>query len=333
MIYCGFRLDTRGLEPVGTPTREQWSACLDYLTHLSRHVHFWIGDLLVYGEARWGEMYDEMIEDTGYEIRTLRTLKWVAGQIDAGRRRGNLTFAHHQEVAGLAPDQQDAILARAAREGWTREMVRHAVNRLAYESERPETTATSGVHHGDYQSVMPALPDESIDLLLTAPPDMSSLDAALAIAGGKLKPNSHVYVFATWQTYTDVAPVVERHFDVRNTLTWVKDIGSAAGGRDNYGEQYELILFAHKGRRHLNGGRVGDVLHFDSVAGPDHPRDKPATLLRYLIERSTQPGESVLDPFMTVGSIGVAASLARRGFVGIEADRGLYDEASRRLHQ
>ena len=55
MVYCGFRLDTRGLEPVGTPTREQWSACLDYLTHLSRHVHFWIGDLLVYvqtGTAR-----------------------------------------------------------------------------------------------------------------------------------------------------------------------------------------------------------------------------------------------------------------------------------------
>src|SRR5437763_17031810 len=137
MVYCRFRLDTRGLEPVGTPTREQWSECLAYLTHLSRHVHFWIGDLLVDGEARWGEMYDEMIERTGYEIRTLRTLKWVAGQIDASRRRDDLTFAHHQEAAGLAPNQQDDILARAALEGWTREMVRHAVNRLAYESERP----------------------------------------------------------------------------------------------------------------------------------------------------------------------------------------------------
>ena len=75
IIHSGFRMDARGLEPVGNPTREQWSECLDYLTHLSRHVHFWIGDLLVYGEYRWGEMYDEMIERTGYEVRTLRTLE------------------------------------------------------------------------------------------------------------------------------------------------------------------------------------------------------------------------------------------------------------------
>ena len=67
---------------MGTPTREQWSECLDYLMHVGRRIHFWIGDLLVYGERRWGEMYDEMIERTGYEPRTLRTLKWVAGQIE-----------------------------------------------------------------------------------------------------------------------------------------------------------------------------------------------------------------------------------------------------------
>lgn len=333
IVYSGFRLGDRELEPVGTPTREQWSDCLDYLMHLSRRIHWWIGDLLVYGERRWGQMYDEMIQRTGYEIRTLRTLKWVAGQIDASRRRDDLTFAHHQEAAALPPDQQDAILAQAAREGWTREMVRHAVNRLAYEAERPDVTVVPGLHHGDSREVMRTLPDGSLDLLLTAPPqeDGAALDGVLAAAAAKLKPNSHAYVFATWQTYPDVAGIVERHFELRNTLAWVKDTGETAGGRDNYGDQYEVILFAHKGRRHLNGRRAGDVVRFDTVASPQHPAEKPVPLLRYLLGKSTQERETVLDPFMGVGNTCLAAQLARRGFVGIERDRGRYEQAVRRL--
>jgi len=34
IVYSGFRLEERALTPVGTPTREQWSTCLDYLMHL-----------------------------------------------------------------------------------------------------------------------------------------------------------------------------------------------------------------------------------------------------------------------------------------------------------
>jgi DNA methylase len=332
VVYSGFRLGERGAEPVGSPTREQWSDCLDYLMHMGRRIHFWIGDLLVYGERRWGEMYDEMIERTGYEARTLRTLKWVAGQIEAARRRDDLTFAHHQEVAGLVPEYQDALLAEAAREGWTREMVRHAVNRLSYEHDRPAVTASPGLRHGDWREVMPTLPDESVDLLLTAPPDIAVLDAALTLATAKLKPNSHVYVFGTWQAYPDIADVVEQHFDLRNTLAWVKDTGANAGGWDNYGDQYEVILFAHKGRRHLNGPREGDVLHFDAIASPQ-PGEKPLALLRYLIGKSTKAGETVLDPFANVGNTCVAAKLTERGFVGIEGDRGLYEHAVSRLAQ
>ncbi len=198
IVYSSFRLEERGLTPVGTPTREQWSECLDYLMHLEKHIHFWIGDLLAYGERRWGEMYSEMIERTGYEPRTLRTLKWVASSVDVSRRREGLSFAHHQEAAGLSPEQQDVILDLSERGGWTREMVRHAINRLTYERERPHDVAVvPGLHHGDCRSVMVSLPNESIDLLVTDPPQESPevlavFDEALACAMSKLKPNSHV---------------------------------------------------------------------------------------------------------------------------------------------
>ena len=178
-----------------------------------------------------------------------------------------------------------------------------------------------GIHHGDWRLVMQTLPHESVDLLLTASAPVDDLDAVLACASTKLKPNSHVYVFGTWQTYTDVAPVVERHFDLRNTLAWGKDTGATAGGHDNYGEQDELILFAHKGRRHLNGRRAGDVVRFE----------RAGELLQYLIGKSAQESEIVLDPFMATGDTMLAAKTVRRGFIGIERDRERYDQAALRL--
>src|SRR5947209_609120 len=191
--------------------------------HIEKNIHFWLGDLLTYGESRWGAMYTEMVEETGYDYATLRVFKWVAGQVASSRRREGLTFAHHQEVAGVAPDQQQRLLARAERDGWTREDIRHEVNRLAYEIERPAgVPLVSGLHHGDCRQVVATLPNESVDLLLTDPPGGGDapetsdvLDAALACATTKLKPNSHIYVFTTWPQYPETAAVVERHFALR----------------------------------------------------------------------------------------------------------------------
>jgi DNA methylase len=331
-IVYGFCLEERGLAPVGTPTREQWSECLDYLLRLERNIHFWIGDLLVFGERRWGQMYDEMIERTGYEPRTLRTLKWVASSVDIARRRDGLSFAHHQEAAGLSPEQQDIVLAQAQNEGWTREMVRHAVNRLSYERERPNVAVDPGLHHGDCREVMATLPDESIDLLVTDPPQedpgaLTRFDEALACAMAKLKPNSHAYVFTTWQQYEDTAGIVEKYLTLRNTLTWVRDSGESAGGTGNYGDAYGTILFAHKGRRHLNGRRESDVMRFDRDDGVG----KPLPLLTYLIEKSTQEQETVLDPFMREGNTCLAASTVHRRYVGIESDEGLHQRAVQSL--
>jgi len=300
--------------------------------HLERRVHFWIGDLLTYGERRWAEMYIEMIEHTGYDYATLRVLKWVASRVAVSRRRESLSFAHHKEVAKLPPDQQELILAHAADKHFTREKVRHEVNRLACEAKRPAgPPILSGLHHGDCREVMAPLPDESIDLLLTDPPAdgpeaLPVLDDVLRCASTKLKPNSHIYVFTTWETYDDISALVERYFDLCNALLWVKTNGAR---REVEAPADHQILFAHKGRRHLNGGRDADVLYFEPA--PRHPLEKPVALLQYLIEKSTQLREMVLDPFMGIGSIGVAARNAGRRHLGIEADHHRYQQAVQRL--
>jgi site-specific DNA-methyltransferase (adenine-specific)/modification methylase len=64
---------------------------------------------------------------------------------------------------------------------------------------------------------------------------------------------------------------------------------------------------------------------------PKHPTQKPAKLLRHLIEIASNPGDIVFDPFMCVGSTGAAAREPGRRFVGCEIDKAYFDAACLRL--
>ena len=62
-----------------------------------------------------------------------------------------------------------------------------------------------------------------------------------------------------------------------------------------------------------------------------HPTQKPAELYKWLIERYSSPGDTVLDPTFGSGtSLEVAASLGRNA-IGIEKDKTFYDKAVARL--
>jgi DNA modification methylase len=54
-------------------------------------------------------------------------------------------------------------------------------------------------------------------------------------------------------------------------------------------------------------------------------------VLRRLVELASAPGDLILDPFMGVGSTGVAAVELGRRFVGIEIDEGYVEAARRRI--
>ena len=62
-----------------------------------------------------------------------------------------------------------------------------------------------------------------------------------------------------------------------------------------------------------------------------HPNEKPESLLVKLVRLTTQPGETVLDPFMGSGSTGVACIRTGRKFIGIEIDAGHFATARARL--
>lgn len=62
-----------------------------------------------------------------------------------------------------------------------------------------------------------------------------------------------------------------------------------------------------------------------------HPCPKPARLMEQLVARATQPGETVLDPFMGSGTTGVACMNTGRRFIGIELEPQYFEIARRRI--
>lgn len=60
----------------------------------------------LHGERAYGRKYAAALERTGYDYGTLRDAKGVATSVELSRRRDNLTWAHHREVAALGPAEQ-----------------------------------------------------------------------------------------------------------------------------------------------------------------------------------------------------------------------------------
>ena len=62
-----------------------------------------------------------------------------------------------------------------------------------------------------------------------------------------------------------------------------------------------------------------------------HATQKPLKLMAYCVDCYTNPGQTILDPFMGSGTTGIAALQLGRKFIGIELDRKYFDIAVERI--
>jgi len=62
-----------------------------------------------------------------------------------------------------------------------------------------------------------------------------------------------------------------------------------------------------------------------------HPTQKPVTLMEMIIRHYAPPDIPVVDPYMGVGSTGMAAVLQGRDFIGIEIDESYFEIAQKRI--
>lgn len=124
-------------------------------------------------------------------------------------------------------------------------------------------------------------------------------------------------------------------FKIKNIIVWEKNNHTAGDLKAALGHTYEFIILANKGRRLINGKRDTDIVRFNRVAGNKqvHQNQKPVELMSYLLEKWTDPGDLVLDPFMGSGSTGVAAKIGGRNFIGIEIEKRYCKLAESRLKE
>lgn len=69
----------------------------------------------------------------------------------------------------------------------------------------------------------------------------------------------------------------------------------------------------------------------ERLKNPKHPTQKPVNILKHIIRIASNPSDIVFDPFMGVGSTGVAALEMHRRFIGFEIDELYYNAAKKRL--
>lgn len=104
---------------------DEWLEVGDKLAHIEHAVRWWWGDWLNYGEHRYERgQYDRAVERSGLSKESVRACKWVAGSIESVRRRTDLPWSLHEEVAALEPDVQDEWLDKAEDEHLNRKRLR-----------------------------------------------------------------------------------------------------------------------------------------------------------------------------------------------------------------
>lgn len=148
-----------------------------------------------------------------------------------------------------------------------------------------------------------------------------------------LKPNSAIYMFCNCNKIDFFKQEVEKYFNIKNIIVWVKNNWTAGDLDAQFGKQYEFIILANKGRKPFNGDRLTDVWYFDRVSGNNqyHQNQKPLDLIKLCIEKHSQTNDVVFDGFMGSGTTAVACIQLNRHFFGFEIDSEEFKLANDRI--
>jgi DNA modification methylase len=123
----------------------------------------------------------------------------------------------------------------------------------------------------------------------------------------------------------------------RRTCLWIKPDGMPQYSGDRPGMGYETFVAMHqKGRSKWNGGGRHGVFTFNKGEGGganEHPTTKPLKLMKDLVALFTDPGETILDPFMGSGTTLRAAKDLGRKAIGIEMEEKYCEIAAKRCCQ
>lgn len=221
---------------------------------------------------------------------------------------------------------------------------------------------------GDCFNILDKIPDRSVDLILTDPPyniakystgnialpGRSALNNDLAdwdkpeiepkdlLDNFKriIKPKGNIFIFTTYNQIGKWHEIFDPEFDTFQFMVWHKTNPAPKIYKNGFLNSCELIVCMWNKGHKWNFSNQNEMHNFietpicmgnERLKTPKHPAQKPLKLLEHIIKIASDEGDTVLDPFMGVGSTGIAAKKLDRNFIGIELEKEYFDATTRRF--
>jgi len=340
IVYSGFKLLKNGMLPVGKPTFEEWMECGGFIRKATGAVHLWLGDWLNYGEQNYGEMYAQAIEETGYDYGTLANDKYVSSKVEISRRRENLSFDHHAEVANLDPQSQEELLDKAEKENIKRRDFRklvkdHKKKKEALASGKVELPAEVKIFNDDFRKVQIA--ENSIDTIITDPPypgEFLPLWKDLGVFASKvLKPNGFLIAYSGEIHLPEILNLLlESGLKYYWTFALIHEGNTQLILPRNVMCGWKPVVIFQKAPNNKIDHSISDVVVSEEEQKDMHEWQQSETGVKSLVERFTSIGDVVLDPFSGSGTFPKVAYELGRNAIGIEINEIDYKLSLKRIH-
>ena len=144
-----------------------------------------------------------------------------------------------------------------------------------------------------------------------------------------------MYMFCSFDRVDFFKKELEKYFNIKNMIIWVKNNWTSGDLEAQFGKQYEIIFLVNKGRAKFKGRRLSDVWDYRRVSGNDliHQNQKPVPLIKQCIIKHSEKDDLVFDGFMGSGTTAIAAIEEERNFIGFELDEKEYKKAKKRVDE
>lgn len=220
----------------------------------------------------------------------------------------------------------------------------------------------------DSRDVIKRIPDNSIDLILTDPPyNLGKHSTGNIHLKGRaalnndvaewdmiefnpeewadefvriLKPTGNLFIFTSYNQLGRWYNCLDHQFDSSNFMIWHKTNPAPKVFKAGFLNSCEMIFTCWNKKHTWNFTSQSDMHNFietpicmrpERLKNPKHPTQKPISILKKIINIASNEHDIVFDPFMGVGSTGVAALELNRKFIGIEVNDIYFKAAKQRV--
>lgn len=221
---------------------------------------------------------------------------------------------------------------------------------------------------GDSREWLKRIPDNYVDLILADPPyNISKYSTGNIPLPGRsainndlaqwdkvefrpaewadefvriIKPNGNIFVFTSYNQIGKWHECMDGRFTTTQFMVWHKTNPAPKIFKNGFLNSCELIFCMwNKGHKWNFSNQTDMHNHIEGpicmrperLSNPKHPAQKPLYILKKIIGVATDENDIVLDPFMGVGSTGVAALSMLRRFIGFELEETYYEAAYNRI--